>query len=93
MTYGITPHQVHHLVSAAPMSLSEKQVNGRLRCLGSTQHLKHRFGSGFEADMKLQPPSTAAATEVMQLLMAHGVANIIGDDIDRYSSLTFSVVV
>ncbi|CAB1096317.1 ABC [Ectocarpus sp. CCAP 1310/34] len=57
-------------------------VNGRLRCLGSTQHLKHRFGSGFEADMKLQPPSTAAATEVMQLLMAHGVANIIGDDID-----------
>ncbi|CBJ29591.1 conserved unknown protein [Ectocarpus siliculosus] len=57
-------------------------VNGRLRCLGSTQHLKHRFGSGFEADMKLQPPSTSAATEVMQLLMAHGVANIIGDDID-----------
>ncbi|CAM9424100.1 unnamed protein product, partial [Ectocarpus fasciculatus] len=57
-------------------------VNGRLRCLGSTQHLKHRFGNGFEADMKLQPPSTSAAVEVMQLLMAHGVANIIGEDID-----------
>ena len=32
-------------------------VNGRLRCLGSAQHLKARFGRGFEVTVKLQAPS------------------------------------
>lgn len=27
-------------------------VNGRLRCLGSAQHLKHRFGNGFEVNIR-----------------------------------------
>ena len=28
-------------------------ANGRLRCLGSAQHLKHRFGKGFQIEMKV----------------------------------------
>merc|ERR1711871_907163 len=28
-------------------------VGGRLRCLGSGQHLKSRFGQGYELDLKL----------------------------------------
>lgn len=31
-------------------------VNGRLRCLGSGQHLKLRFGNGYEVDLKTKIP-------------------------------------
>jgi len=34
------------------------QVGGRLRCLGSIQHLKHRFGRGYTAEIKLDPAET-----------------------------------
>ncbi len=30
-------------------------VNGRLRCLGSTQHLKNKFGEGFTLIVKVAP--------------------------------------
>jgi len=33
-------------------------VNGALQCLGTSQHLKSRFGQGFEVDVKLEPPSS-----------------------------------
>jgi hypothetical protein len=32
-------------------------VNGRLRCLGSAQHLKHRYGNGFEVNIKILSPT------------------------------------
>lgn len=32
-------------------------VNGKLRCLGSTQHLKHRHGNGFEVNFKFRQPT------------------------------------
>jgi hypothetical protein len=41
-------------------------VNGRLRCLGPAQHLKHRFGNGFEVNVKLQAPSSAMLQDLMQ---------------------------
>eukprot|EP00941_MAST-03F_sp_MAST-3F-sp1_P001419 g1419.t1 len=31
-------------------------VDGRLRCLGSEQHLKNRFGEGYQLDVKLKDP-------------------------------------
>ena len=34
-------------------------MNGRLRCLGPAQHLKLRFGNGFEVNIKLMPHSAA----------------------------------
>ncbi|KAJ0389466.1 hypothetical protein ATCC90586_010337 [Pythium insidiosum] len=35
-------------------------VGGGLKCLGSIQHLKGRFGDGLMFDAKLQPPSESA---------------------------------
>ncbi|CAM9183085.1 unnamed protein product [Sphacelaria rigidula] len=58
-------------------------VNGRLRCLGSTQHLKHRFGKGFEADMKLHKPSSVASTGVLRVLQEKRPGPIIGEGLDR----------
>jgi hypothetical protein len=31
-----------------------KQANGQLRCLGSAQHLKSKFGSGYQVELKVQ---------------------------------------
>jgi ABC-type uncharacterized transport system ATPase subunit len=31
-------------------------VNGQMQCLGSAQHLKHRFGQGYEVTLKLASP-------------------------------------
>jgi hypothetical protein len=41
-------------------------VNGRLRCLGPAQHLKLRFGNGFEVNIKLQAPSQEALSTLLQ---------------------------
>ena len=30
-------------------------VNGQLKCLGSLQHLKHKFGSAYSLVLKLKP--------------------------------------
>ena len=43
-------------------------VNGRLRCLGSTQHLKHRFGNGFEVNFKSLIPSEEDMTALLKSL-------------------------
>lgn len=59
-------------------------MNGRLRCLGSTQHLKHRFGRGFEADIKIHPPSNSDVAEVMQRMVTEDVDNLFGDELNRY---------
>ena len=40
-------------------------VGGRLRCLGSSQHLKNRHGAGYECEIKLAPPSAAAVAVVL----------------------------
>jgi len=34
------------------------QVNGNLRCLGSVQHIKNKFGKGYEIEVKLEKPIT-----------------------------------
>ena len=35
-------------------------VGGRLRCLGTSQHLKHRHSSGFVTELRLAPPDAAS---------------------------------
>ncbi len=32
-------------------------VNGRFKCLGSTQHLKNRFGEGYTVTVRVQGPN------------------------------------
>ena len=41
-------------------------VNGRLRCLGPAQHLKLRFGNGFEVNIKLKRPTQATLGALLQ---------------------------
>lgn len=41
-------------------------VNGRLRCLGSSQHLKLRFGDGFEVNVKTRIPSPIELVQLVQ---------------------------
>jgi len=41
-------------------------VGGRLRCLGSSQHLKNRHGAGYECEIKLAPPSAEAVAAVLE---------------------------
>ena len=38
-------------------------VGGRLRCIGTNQHLKHRFGKGFCLEMKIKHPEEQAIRE------------------------------
>ncbi|TYZ68281.1 hypothetical protein PybrP1_002937 [[Pythium] brassicae (nom. inval.)] len=68
-------------------------VGGRLRCLGSVQHLKHRFGNGLMAEIKVdQAPTafvearlaewfgdTAAASTTVTKSELHGKCEAMGD--------------
>jgi ATP-binding cassette subfamily A (ABC1) protein 3 len=31
-------------------------VNGELKCLGSIQHIKNKFGKGYEVEVKINHP-------------------------------------
>jgi energy-coupling factor transporter ATP-binding protein EcfA2 len=49
-------------------------VGGRLRCEGSIQHIKNRFGKGFAAEIKLDPPTAEYIERVagtMKNLLGH----------------------
>ena len=56
-------------------------VGGRLQCLGSVQHLKNKFGQGFQAEIKLDEPSdatkNAAADRVKMALETGGSSNVV----------------
>jgi len=41
-------------------------VSGKLRCLGTPQHLKSKFGDGFELEVKLKTPTPAELAAVGQ---------------------------
>lgn len=43
-------------------------VNGRLKCLGTPQHLKSRFGEGWELDVRLHVPTPAAVDGLLRRL-------------------------
>lgn len=46
-------------------------VNGEFKCLGSTQHLKNKFGEGFFLTLKLKRQSSdieGAKTESQEML-------------------------
>ncbi|CAM9440491.1 unnamed protein product, partial [Chrysoparadoxa australica] len=58
-------------------------VNGDLQCLGSAQHLKHRFGQGLEVDLKLAGPTPEAIELVAQRLRDLGLVNHVRQPLDR----------
>ena len=45
-------------------------VNGRLKCLGSTQHLKSKYGQGYTLMVKLPPRSVDAFMDVVSTTLA-----------------------
>ncbi|KAG7379070.1 hypothetical protein PHYBOEH_012040 [Phytophthora boehmeriae] len=47
-------------------------VGGRLRCLGSVQHLKSRFGDGLMLDVKLDMPDADELEYLMQHIFGDG---------------------
>jgi len=43
------------------------QVEGNLKCLGSAQHIKNRYGGGYELEIKLEYPTKEEIKAVMPL--------------------------
>ena len=41
-------------------------VNGKFKCFGSGQHIKDKFGTGYEVEVKIEWPSKQAAIELVQ---------------------------
>jgi len=39
-------------------------VNGEMQCLGSVQHLKHKYAQGFSLTVKLSPPAKPPTADV-----------------------------
>ncbi len=68
------------------LSLSLIVVTGRLRCLGSAQHLKHRFGNGLEVNIKtqqiLESDMLHNFTEMVSRVPSILRANRLSDDIE-----------
>ncbi len=58
-------------------------VAGRLRCLGSSQHLKHRFGNGFEVNIKMQAPSEDSLLQVLSQLLSQKVVRVTNSPANR----------
>ena len=40
---------------------------GQFRCFGSAQHLKSKFGTGFEVEIKIKPLEAAGLLHLLQL--------------------------
>jgi ATP-binding cassette, subfamily A (ABC1), member 3 len=51
-------------------------VNGSLRCLGSGQHLKQRYGDGYEVDIKLNFASIESMSLLANQLHEAGLVNL-----------------
>ena len=41
-------------------------VNGKFKCFGSGQHIKDKFGTGYEVEVKIEWPSKTKALETIQ---------------------------
>jgi hypothetical protein len=51
-------------------------VGGKLRCLGTVQHLKSRFGAGYQLEMKLKPVTSSAAAAASADPFAVALSNV-----------------
>lgn len=49
-------------------------VGGRLRCLGSNQHLKHKFGRGYQCQMKLMDPEPEVVAQLEAALQGRNIS-------------------
>ena len=56
-------------------------VNGSLRCLGSGQHLKQRYGDGYEVDIKIKFASFESMSMLVEQLKEAGIVKLNAEDI------------
>eukprot|EP00501_MAST-03F_sp_TOSAG23-6_P000910 GSMAST32.ASY1.ANO1.946.1 assembled CDS len=63
-------------------------VDGRLQCLGSEQHLKNRFGQGYQLDIKLKEPTTEEINNILDTIRKtiNPAGHILSKDIDKACS-------
>ncbi|TMW64055.1 hypothetical protein Poli38472_014172 [Pythium oligandrum] len=78
-TIVLTTHSMEE--SEALCSRVSIMVGGRLRCLGSVQHLKSRFGDGLVFDVKMTAPSHEELQEVVDRVMFDANAFVSSDEI------------
>uniref|UniRef100_M4C4G7 ABC transporter domain-containing protein n=1 Tax=Hyaloperonospora arabidopsidis (strain Emoy2) TaxID=559515 RepID=M4C4G7_HYAAE len=79
-TIVLTTHSMEE--SEALCSRVGIMVGGRLRCLGSVQHLKSRFGDGLVVDVKLATPTQQELGDLMQQNYGDANENITRDNLD-----------
>ena len=48
------------------------QVDGNLKCLGSSQHIKNKYGGGYELEIKMNPPTKDEVQSSLNLLNLRG---------------------
>uniref|UniRef100_H3GAA5 ATPase AAA-type core domain-containing protein n=1 Tax=Phytophthora ramorum TaxID=164328 RepID=H3GAA5_PHYRM len=58
-------------------------VGGRLRCYGSVQHLKSRFGDGLMFDVKLDTPTADEQEYLLQHVFGNGNAYVTPSELDE----------
>ena len=54
-------------------------VNGQMKCLGSSQHLKQRFGNGYEVNIKLRAIDITTNIEAIEMIRLIFDSNIISN--------------
>jgi ATP-binding cassette, subfamily A (ABC1), member 3 len=70
-------------------------ANGRLRCLGSAQHLKNKFGQGFQLELKTKVVDRAdddfvRNASVLARFVSDGAVDLEGDDLAAASDIGFN---
>lgn len=57
-------------------------VNGQFKCLGTPQHLKHRFGTGYYLKLRLEDESSIQiASNIVQENLTDSVMTVRGGDL------------
>ncbi|KAJ0400796.1 hypothetical protein ATCC90586_008083 [Pythium insidiosum] len=79
-TIVLTTHSMEE--SEALCSRVGIMVGGRLRCLGSVQHLKSRFGDGLVLDVKMSAPQPHELEEVMERIFGQHSGAVTANDLD-----------
>jgi ATP-binding cassette subfamily A (ABC1) protein 3 len=62
-------------------------VNGSFQCLGTVQHIKNKFGKGYELDVKLNIPRRSDYDELLRICGKNKEARIFQTDIERIFSM------
>ncbi|CAH0479941.1 unnamed protein product [Peronospora belbahrii] len=64
-------------------------VSGKLKCLGSVEHLKQKFGRGYVVEVKMREPNTSAVGRLQQevyRILGSNSSGIVRDQVDSLCS-------